>query len=189
MWLSSCASTPSSSTRFIFSSRPGRDGHRRVLRVAARRERVRRRVVDDVQARLRQPARDAQALDEVVEPGVLLRIGRLGVRDRERGLVAVVVRHDRRDDHDHRDDHDADDAAAAATGRTPPRRGTAGARSRRSGARSCACSRRSARTTRTSEVDTQRVGAGGASAMRRDLRSELDLGHLGRTLLGLEVLA
>ena len=45
---------------------PGRDGDRGVLRVAAGGERVRRRVVDDVDPRLGQAAGDAQPLDEVV---------------------------------------------------------------------------------------------------------------------------
>ena len=72
MWLSSWASTPSSSTRFIFSSspvvtamaacfglRPGGEG----VRATGRRR---------CRPRLGQPAGDAEALDEVVEPGVLL---------------------------------------------------------------------------------------------------------------------
>ena len=54
-------------------------GHRdrRVLGVAPGGEGVRRRVVDDVDARLREPAGDAQALDEVVEARVLLGLGGL----------------------------------------------------------------------------------------------------------------
>ena len=56
----------------------GRHGDRGVLGVAPGGEGVRRRVVDDVDPRLRQPAGDAQALDEVVQAAVLLRIGRAG---------------------------------------------------------------------------------------------------------------
>ena len=66
---SSCASTPSSSTRFIFSSRPVVTASAGVLRVAAGGERVRRGIVDDVEPRLREPGRDAEALDEVVVAG------------------------------------------------------------------------------------------------------------------------
>ena len=50
----------------------GGDGDGGVLRVAAGGEGVRGRVVDDVEARLGQPAGDAEALDEVVQPAVLL---------------------------------------------------------------------------------------------------------------------
>ena len=56
----------------------GGDGDRRVLGVAAGGEGVRRRVVDDVDARLGQPAGDAQPLDEVVQAAVLLGVGRAG---------------------------------------------------------------------------------------------------------------
>ena len=101
MWLSSCASTPSSSTRFIFSSSPVVTATAACFGLRPVDERVRRGVVDDVEPRLRQPARDAQALDEVVVARAYC-CGSAGlrVRDRERDLVAVEVRDDRRDDHD-----------------------------------------------------------------------------------------
>ena len=54
----------------------GGHGDRRVLGVAPGGEGVRRRVVDDVDARLGQAAGDAQALDEVVQALVLLGVGR-----------------------------------------------------------------------------------------------------------------
>ena len=60
----------------------GGDGDGRVLGVAAGGERVRRRVVDDVDPRLGQAAGDAQTLDEVVQALVLLRVGGLGPADR-----------------------------------------------------------------------------------------------------------
>ena len=55
---------------------PGRHCDRRVLRVAAGGKGIGRGVVDDVQARLGEARRDAQALDEVVQPGVLGGVGR-----------------------------------------------------------------------------------------------------------------
>jgi hypothetical protein len=55
------------------ASSPLVTAHRRVLRVAAGGERVGRVVVDHVDPRLGQPAGDAQALDQVVQPGVVLR--------------------------------------------------------------------------------------------------------------------
>ena len=73
----------------------GGDRDRRVLRVPAGRERVRRGVVDDVEPRLRQPGRDAQALDEVVVAPVLGPVGRLRATRGERDLVGVEVRDER----------------------------------------------------------------------------------------------
>ena len=73
----------------------GGDRDRRVLGVAAGRERVRCRVVDDVDARLGEPPGDAQALDEVVQALVLLGIGRSGAAHRERDSVGLPVRDER----------------------------------------------------------------------------------------------
>ena len=76
---------------------PGRDRDRRVLRVAAGRERVGRGVVDDVEPRLREPARDAQPFDEVVVAGVLLRVGRLA-RGSSRSATLSLLKYETNDD-------------------------------------------------------------------------------------------
>ena len=91
---------------------PGGDRERRVLRVAAGGERVGRGVVDDVEPRLREPGRDAQALDQVVVAAVLGLVGGLGPAGRDRDLVGVVVRAPRQRHGDDEGDDDADPAAA-----------------------------------------------------------------------------
>ena len=90
----------------------GGDGHRRVLRIASCREGVRCRVVDDVDARLGQTAGDAQALDEVVQPAVLLWVGRLCPRHSEGDAVGLPVRGERCGAGD---EHGDDDAPPAET--------------------------------------------------------------------------
>ena len=90
----------------------GRDGDRGVLRIAAGRERVRRRVVDHVHARLGEPAGDAQPLDDVVQPGVLLRVGGVGAADGERDLVGLPVRREGDDGTDHEGDDRGRDPVA-----------------------------------------------------------------------------
>ena len=96
MWLSSWASTPSSSTRLSFSSSPVVTAIGGVLRVAAGGEGVRRRVVDDVEARLGEAAGDAEALDEVVEPAVLLDGRRASPAHPQRDGVGLPVGDGRR---------------------------------------------------------------------------------------------
>ena len=76
---------------------PGGDRDRRVLRVAAGRERVRRGIVDDVEARLRQPARDAQPLDEVVIAGVLAP-DRRASRARSRSATLSLLKYETNDE-------------------------------------------------------------------------------------------
>ena len=70
MWLSSWASTPSSSIRFMLVQQPGGDGDGGVPGVAAGGEGVGRVVLDHVDPGLGQAAGDAEALDQVVQPGV-----------------------------------------------------------------------------------------------------------------------
>ena len=84
------------------------DRDRRVLGVTAGRERVRRRLGDDVHPRLGDPRRDRQPLDDVVQPGLLLRGHLTGARRREDHPVAEPVRGERHHERDHRGDHEAD---------------------------------------------------------------------------------
>ena len=118
MWLSSWASTPSSSMRFIFSSSPvvtamaACFGSRPVAKAFGR------RVVDDVEPRLRQAAGDAQALDQVVEPGVLAGSAGLGAAHGQRDLVGVPVGDERRADGEHERDDDAEPAELEQRSRT-----------------------------------------------------------------------
>src|SRR5581483_10967933 len=90
----------------------GRHRDRRVLRVSAGGERVRGRVVDHVHPRLRKPGRDAQALDDVVQPCVLHRVGRPRPAQCERDRVGLPVRRERHDDRDQERDDDPDHAEA-----------------------------------------------------------------------------
>ena len=66
---------------------PGGDGDGGVLGVAPGGEGVRGGVVDDVDAGLRQPAGDAEPLDQVVQPGVLA-AGRPGLARLMRSATA-----------------------------------------------------------------------------------------------------
>src|SRR3546814_7475589 len=68
------------------------DGDGRVLRVAPGGEGVRRGIVDDVDAGLGEPACDAEPLDEVVQPRVLLHRRGLGPADGEGDGVGLPVR-------------------------------------------------------------------------------------------------
>ena len=125
----------------------GGDGDRRVVRVAAGRERIRGRVVDDVDARLREPAGDAQTLDQVVEALVLLLGRRPGPADRQRDLVGLPVRRER--------DAPLKTSATSVkarplptTARSPRRRARRRRRTRRRAACCAACSIGSVRTSR-----------------------------------------
>ena len=109
---SSWAITPSSSTRFIFSSSPV------VTAIAA--WRGLRPVANtfgagssiDVHAGLGQPAGDAQPVDEVVQSRVLLRVGGLGPADGEGDAVGLPVRGERERAGDDEGDDDPDPAEA-----------------------------------------------------------------------------
>ena len=113
---SSWATTPSSSTRLSFSSRPVVTAMAACLGLRPGGEGVGRGVVDDVDARLGQTAGDAQALDEVVQAAVLLGIGGAGPADGEGDGVGLPVRGEGQRRRDHQGD---DDAVPAEPGEVP----------------------------------------------------------------------
>ena len=124
---SSWASTPSSSSfaENLQNALGRRDG--RVLRVAAGREGVRRRLRDDVTARQRQAGARRQAADDAVEPMVgtdLLR----AVHPQD-DLVREPVRHEVRDDGEQKAD---DEALCAAERLADEQQAARSARPRRS---------------------------------------------------------
>ena len=105
-----------------------------------------RRVVDDVDARFRQPAGDAQALDEVVQPLVLLR-DRPGGRGSPRSAILSAFQYETNatapDDHEGDDRRDQCRAVAEDSPTTAPTTATTTAtEARRSGRRCGACCER-----------------------------------------------
>jgi len=91
---------------------PGRHGDCRVLRIAAGRERIRGRIVDHIDARLGQPAGDAQTLNEVVQALVCHRVGRHRATHAQRDRIRLPVRHERSDAREHESDDRAERAVA-----------------------------------------------------------------------------
>ena len=178
MWLSSWASTPSSSTRFIFSSSPVVTAIAACLRVATGRERVGRGVVDDVQPRLREPARDAQPFDEVVVAGRTA-CGSAGLAWLIASATLSLLKYETTDerDHDHGHDHEADEPAAEQVVDGDARRARPAAHEADDEERVfAACSRRSVRTRNRDGQQSGRLRTGRCGTSRR-------------ALFGLEVLA
>ena len=125
-----------------------RDRHRRVLRVAARRERVGRRVVDEVDLGHRHVRRDRHLLDDVVQLRQGLGIDLLGARHAQHDRVAGVVREQRRDQPEGDRDDERRDGRPRVPGHGPADGQAEHAQQdhhdeRRAGP-SCACWRRSA---------------------------------------------
>ena len=175
--------TPSSSTRFIFSSSPVVTAMAACFGLRPVANAFGRRVVDDVDARLGQPAGDAQPLDEVVQALVLLGVGRLGAADRERDRVGLPVRHE---------GHDAGRARARRwrpIGPAPKSRPNAAADERRAATTKPTIEQRAAPLVGADQFEHERLRLRRRDAATASLRSELDLGHLAGGLVGLEVLA
>ena len=109
---------------------PGRDRDRRVLGVAAGREGVGCRVVDQVDLRLREPDAEAELLDQVVEARVLVRPGRPGPGHGDGHPIRVEVagpdHGQREDDGDRQHDGSAGERQVEDRGHTRDEDGEAG---------------------------------------------------------------
>ena len=105
MWLSSWASTPSSSTRFIFSSSPVVTAIAACFGLRPVANAFGRRVVDDVQPRLGQPARDAEPLDEVVV-AARTACSSAGLAWLIASATLSLLKYETHDEPDHDDRHD-----------------------------------------------------------------------------------
>ena len=117
MCASSCAITPAASSRESICNRPVFTATAAFSRIAAGRERIRLRIVDDVDARHRQAGAARELLHQRVEVGRGARVDLLGAVHRQHHPVRVPVGeqvHARRDDErDHRAARAADQVADA----------------------------------------------------------------------------